>query len=83
MTEMIKLVEMLAINKVPFQVVNQQEFDTIQVFIPNFIKPVFDVVCNKYSDGNKSGLLEIYSDIDKKHTGFLTAKDVYNMVRID
>ena len=83
MTHMIKLINLLAENNMPFQVIIDEELDnTKQIFIPNYINPVFDIVCNKYSYGNKEGLLEIMNHENNECEGFLTAEDVYNIVKI-
>lgn len=80
MNEMVKLIEMLVNSKIQFQMVIQKEFDTIQLFIPNNNNPVFDVVCNKYSEGGKSGLLEVLCYKTNIHKGCLRSQDVYNII---
>ena len=81
MTEMMKLINLLVENDIPFQVIIQEELGTKQVFIPNYVKPMFDVVCNKYSYGGKDGLLEILFNEINRHIGCLTAEDVYDIVK--
>ena len=80
MNEMIKLVNMLMDNKIQFQMVIQKEYNTTQLYIPNISRPVFDVVCNKYSEGGKSGLLEILCYTTNNYKGCLYAEDVYNII---
>ena len=80
MNEMIKLVNMLMDNKVQFQMVLPKEYNSTQLYIPNIHRPAFDVVCNKYSEGGKSGLLEILCYTTNNYKGCLHAEDVYDII---
>ena len=80
MNEMIKLVDMLMDNKIQFQMVIQKEYNTTQLLIPNSNNPVFSVVCNKYSEGNKLGLLELLYWQTNKCKGFLDAQAAYDII---
>ena len=80
MKEMTKLVEMLMDDKIQFQMVIQKDYNTSQLLIPNSDNPVFSVVCNKYSEGGISGLLEILCWRTNVCKGCLTAQDAYNII---
>jgi len=81
-TEMAKLVELLMDDKLPFQVVIQEDLEATQIYIPNINNPIFDVVCNKYSEGGVSGLLEILNHVSGKHTGYLNCEDAFDIINL-
>lgn len=86
-TEMNKLIEMLNNANIPFELTD----DTLgnennQVWYPSFETPICDVICNQYSYGGKSGLLEIMGLLTEEElkfdsaVGYLTAEDVFNRI---
>lgn len=56
--EMKELINKLAINEIPFQVVKGFVDDAPQIFIPEANNPKIDFVCHSASYGGNSGLME-------------------------
>ncbi len=78
LTEMEKLVSILMLFDIPFEVVSHWS-DTPQVWYPCREHPVCDVISFYGSYGGSEGLLEIMglvSDEDDDVEGWLTAKEV-------
>ena len=86
MTEMQKLINMLAKADIPYELTVQPFTNTIQVWYPTQANPVTDVICHEYSYGGKEGLLEIMGLVNEKNTGgdsvegYLTADEVFERI---
>ena len=86
MTEMQKLINMLAKADIPYELTVQPFTNTIQVWYPTQANPVTDVICHEYSYGGKEGLLEIMGLVNEKNTGgdsvegHLTADEVFERI---
>ena len=86
MTEMNKLIAILAMEEIPFEVIENIYWDnTPQVWIPNKKKPIADIICHSGSYGGNEGLLEIMADFsyDNYHDsvkGYLTANEALNII---
>lgn len=86
MTEMQKLINLLAKADIPYELTVQPFTNTIQVWYPTQANPVTDVICHEYSYGGKEGLLEIMGLVNEKNTGgdsvegHLTADEVFGRI---
>ena len=78
--EMMYLVTMLKLNNIPFDLILQPHYYTLQVIYPSKLNCKFDVVCNTLSMGNESGLLEILNHNTNETTGYLKGCDAYNLI---
>ena len=85
MTEMEKLINMLAKADIPYELTVQPTTNTIQVWYPTQANPACDVICHEYSYGGKEGLLEIMGIVDATKTsdfveGYLTADEIFERI---
>ena len=81
MKEILKLIELLAKNNIPFEL--NVLYDTPQVIYPSKDNCVCDVVCHKYCYGYERGLLEIMGltpETDDDIKGNLTADEVFGKI---
>ena len=89
MTEMQRLITLLAKNDIPFELTVHPFTSTIQVWYPTRANSVCDVICHEYSYGGKDGYLEIMGLVDEKVTGgdsvegYLMADEVYERIAKD
>ena len=84
MTEMQKLIQLLATENIPLQVTINWIDNSQQVWYPNQKDAICDVICHRYSYGGKEGLLEIMglSEMeDDDVEGWLTAEDVFKRIK--
>ena len=84
MNEMTKLIALLEVAHVPYEVRPHWD-DTIQVGYPNFENTVCDAVCFPGSYGYEQGLLEIMGLVDEEEVGdnvegYLTAMKVFQRI---
>ena len=84
MTEMEKLIKLLAEAKIPFKI--RDCWGTLQVGYPNFDNLVCDAVCHSFSYGHEEGLLEIMGLVDEEEVGdsvegYLTAEEVFERIK--
>lgn len=83
MTQMKILTEMLKKNYVPFAVTVNTLTKTPQILFPNDRNPIFSIVCHKFSDGGKHGLLEVMDYRKQDTEGGLTAQEVFNRIHAE
>ena len=82
MKEILKLIELLAKNNIPFEL--NVLFDAPQVIYPNKDLCVCDVICHKYCYGYEQGLLEMMGlcpEADDNVVGYLTADEVFEKIK--
>lgn len=77
MTEMNKLVVLLAKNNVPFEIKAFDFLDkpTWQICSPSIEDTKVDAICHKGSYGHENGLIEIMSLFEEDVVGWLTAEE--------
>lgn len=85
MTEMMKLVNLLEDNAVPYEITEDFNYNCIQVWYPSRSKVISDAICNDVSFGHEEGLLEIMGLIKDEYEyeveGWLTADEVFSRWR--
>lgn len=77
MTEMNKLVVLLAKNNIPFEIKAWDFIDksTWQICSPSIEDMKVDAVCHEGSYGHERGLIEIMSAFEEDVVGWLTAEE--------
>lgn len=74
MNQIDSYIEMLHTENINFEVINQIDFNTPQVYIYNSNNDLIcDIVCNPISYGYKDGLLELLDAKTNEVYGWLTA----------
>lgn len=84
MTEMNKLVVLLAKAGVPFEI-NAFDFlgkPTFQICCPSIKEKKVDAICHEGSYGHHDGLIEIMSDYEIDVIGWLTAEEAFKYFQI-
>jgi len=77
MTEMNKLVALLAKNNIPFEIKAFDFLDksTWQICSPSIADTKVDAICHAGSYGHENGLIEIMSRFEEDVVGWLTAEE--------
>jgi len=79
MAEILKLKDMLKIANIPFK---EKDLDGTIQLISTSEYSEWDVVCHYGSYGGECGLLELWFH-DGEPTGWLTAKQAFNLIKKD
>lgn len=83
--EMLKLIQMLTICGIPFEMRKHPAGTNYQVFYPSIVAQVCDVVCEDFTYGGTEGLLETMGLVDESVgddvEGWLTAEEMFIKIR--